>query len=366
MLLSSGPASTMYIHRVSPSDSVDPNPLLTSVHVRHTNIATSTFHRPDGERIFVSGPRRYFHIWDLPSGSIEKVSSIEAHNKEHRDMERFRLSPCGRWMAIVGVQRGRAGAGVVNILDAGTTQWIAEVRITSHGGVADFAWWRNGDGLCVAGRAGDMFEYLVSERRVVAQWTDEGAVGTTVIGLGGRASGSEPRREPSRSSAAASSLSALGGDRYMAVGSTSGIINIYDRRSISTTVAASTTTTTTTTTRAAVLQSPPSSPPPAAATASSAAQFQMLSPKPLKTIENLTRPVSTVVFSPDGQLLAVASRSQKDAFRLVHLPSCTVYRNWPTHQTPLGRVTAVAFSPDSSILAVANDAGRLRLWNVLA
>ena len=366
MLLSSGPASTMYIHRVSPSDSVDPNPLLTSVHIRHTNITTSAFHRPDGERIFVSGPRRYFHIWDLPSGSIEKVSSVEAHNKEHRDMERFRLSPCGRWMAIVGTQRGRAGAGVVNILDARTTQWIAEVRITSHGGVADFAWWRNGDGLCVAGRAGDMFEYLVSERRVVAQWTDEGAVGTTVIGLGGKASGNEPRREPSTSSAAALSVSALGGDRYMAVGSTSGIVNIYDRRSISTIVTGSssitTTTTTTTTNHAAVLQSPPSSPPPPPA----AAQFQILSPKPLKTIENLTRPVSTVVFSPDGQLLAVTSRLQKDAFRLVHLPSCTVYRNWPTHQTALGRVTAVAFSPDSSLLAVANDAGKLRLWNVLA
>lgn len=49
---------------------------------------------------------------------------------------------------------------------------------------------------------------------------------------------------------------------------------------------------------------------------------------------------------------------------IVHLPSCTVYRNWPTSSTPLGRITSVAFPPGSDMLAVANEQGKIRLWEI--
>lgn len=32
--------------------------------------------------------------------------------------------------------------------------------------------------------------------------------------------------------------------------------------------------------------------------------------------------------SPDGQMLAFASRMKKDSLRIAHLPSCTVFANW--------------------------------------
>ncbi|KAI9885840.1 MAG: Lysine-specific demethylase 7A [Watsoniomyces obsoletus] len=333
ILLSSGPSSTLYLHRVSPSDSTNPNPLLTSLHVRHTPISTTAFEPPHGNRIFLSGQRRYFHIWDLPSGTIEKVTRVQGHGNEQRKMERFKLSPCGRWMGLVGTRR-KGGVGVVNILDAQTTQWIAEARIGSHGGIADFAWWHDGEGLTIAGKAGDIIEYDLTQRCVVGQWTDEGAVGTTVIALGGGSVKGNNQKKADHHS--------LGGDRYIAVGSSSGIVNIYDRRSWFDTD----------------ISSPPSS-----------ASNQQLSipsrPKPLRALQNLTTPTSHLVFSPDGQVLAISSRWKKDALRLVHLPSCTVYRNWPTAQTPLGRITSVAFSPDSRLLAVANEAGKIRLWEIM-
>ena len=62
--------------------------------------------------------------------------------------------------------------------------------------------------------------------------------------------------------------------------------------------------------------------------------------------------------------MAFGSVHKKDALRLVHLPSCTVYRNWPTEQTPLGRVTAVGFDNASEVLAVGNDMGKIRMWEV--
>ncbi|OAA61197.1 small nucleolar ribonucleoprotein complex [Niveomyces insectorum RCEF 264] len=87
-------------------------------------------------------------------------------------------------------------------------------------------------------------------------------------------------------------------------------------------------------------------------------------PTPARVFEQLTTPVTALAFTPDGQLLAFASQHKTDALRLVHLPSCTVYRNWPTTKTPLGRITAVAFGKDSDLLAVGNDAGKTRLWEI--
>ncbi|MCJ1430636.1 hypothetical protein MMC29_008554, partial [Sticta canariensis] len=206
LLLSSGPASTLFLHHISPHPP-NSNPLLTSLHLRSTPLHTSTFLPPGGAKIFFSGRRRYFHTWDLSSGKVDKVSHVYGHGNEQRTMERFKLSPCGRWMGLVG--SGRKGGGMVNVLDARTCQWVAEVRVEGRGGVADFAWWGNGEGMVILGKGGEAVEWDGQEKRTVGRWMDEGAVGITVVALGGRGGG----------------LKALGGDRWLAVGSSSGIVN---------------------------------------------------------------------------------------------------------------------------------------------
>jgi hypothetical protein len=63
----------------------------------------------------------------------------------------------------------------------------------------------------------------------------------------------------------------------------------------------------------------------------------------------------------------MGSKWKIDALRLVHLPSCTVYSNWPTGKTPLGRVSAVAFGEDAEeglCLVVGNDKGALRGFEI--
>lgn len=225
-------------------------------------------------------------------------------------MERMKLSPCGRWIGLVG--SGRKGGGTINILDANTCQWIAQVRVEGKGGVADFAWWGDGKGMLVVGKGGEAVEWDRREKQVVAKWIDEGAVGTTVVVLGGNAAG--PKE--------------LGGDRWAAIGSSSGIVNVYDRR------------------KWVNAESIPAR------------------PKPVRAFDQLTTPTSHLEFSPDGQILCMASRWKRDALRLVHLPSCTVYRNWPTASTPLGRITAVVWAPNSDMMAVANEQGKIRLWEI--
>jgi len=310
VLLSSGLSSTLYMHHIAPTAHPIPNPQLTSVFVRGTPINTSTFH-PDGDKIFFSGRRSYFHTWDLPSGTVQKVNRVYGHKEEQRTMERFKISPCGRYMGLIG--SGKKGGGVINILNAITTQWIAAARIEGKNGVADFAWWRDGEGLTVVGKGGEVGEYSIESRSFVARWIDDGSIGATVIALGG-----------------ANGPKLIGSDRWVVIGSQSGVVNIYDRREFATE-------------KEITIKE---------------------RPEPKRRFEQLITPTSNMQISPDGQLLAFSSKWKRDALRLVHLPSCTVYRNWPTSSTPLGTITAVAFSSGSDMLAVGNEQGKIRLWEI--
>lgn len=327
LLLSSGPSSTLYLHHLASSPPAPtPNPLLTSLHIRGTPLTTTAFH-PKDSRIFLSARRRYFHVWNLQTGQVEKVTRVYGQQHEQRSMERFKLSPDGKYMALQG--SGRKGGGVINILSASTLQWTAQARVESRGGIADFAWWRDGKGLCIAGKSGEITEWSIQDQRTVARWQDEGAVGTTTLSLGGH-------HEFVKSS--------IGTDRWISIGSSSGIVNIYDRREW--------------------LASP-------APAGKAVDQPVPIAPKPTKTLDHLTTPTSHLAFSPDGQIMVMASKWKRDALRLVHLPSCTVFKNWPTSSTPLGRITGVAFCGGDivggdvhSVLAVANEQGKIKLWEI--
>ncbi|KAK4193330.1 WD40-repeat-containing domain protein [Podospora australis] len=321
ILLSTSVSSIMYLHHIDPAAHPTPNPALTSVQVKRTDLRRAAFVGSDGSEIVFAGRRRYFHSWNLSSGQVKKVSKIQGHQKEHRTMEKFRVSPDGRYMAIASSDK--KGGGMLNIVNVATMQWIAQARIDGRGGIADFCWWSDGNGLTIAGKDGQVAEWSLTTKRTVGVWRDEGSIGGTVMALGGGLKSNGPAE--------------LGGDRWVAVGNNSGILNIYDRNELIVPVKKD----------------------------GKKGQVEIKKlPTPTRTLEQLTTAISVVTFSPDGQLLAFGSVHKKDAMRLVHLPSCTVYRNWPTEQTPLGRITAVAFDANSEVLAVGNDAGKVRLWEI--
>jgi WD40 repeat protein len=315
VLLSASSASILHLHHIAPDAQPTPNPRLTSVQVKQVDVRRAEFLYPAGDKIVFGGRRKYFHTWDLPSGTVQKTTQILGHRLEHKTMERFKLSPCGRYMGIVASTK--KGGGIINVLSVGSMQWIAAARLSSRNGIADFAWWSTGDGMTILGKDGQVGEYSMESKSFLGIWHDEGCVGGIVLALGGH-----------------QGPAIIGEDRWVAVGSNSGITNIYDRNEL-------------------VL-------------ANSADDQQPLKerPTPTRTFEQLITPVTALAFSPDGQLFAFASQHKKDALRLVHLPSCTVYRNWPTQQTAIGRVTAVSFSRTSDLLAVGNDSGKVRLWDI--
>ena len=85
---------------------------------------------------------------------------------------------------------------------------------------------------------------------------------------------------------------------------------------------------------------------------------------PLHTFMNLATSIDSLAFSPDTQLLAMGSRMKKDSLRLVHVPSCTVFKNWPTSRTPLGYVHSLCFSPKGGFLAAGNAKGKVLLYRL--
>lgn len=93
-----------------------------------------------------------------------------------------------------------------------------------------------------------------------------------------------------------------------------------------------------------------------------------------------------------SEILAISSRAKKDLFKMVskfnselrtlkktwevkttlfffffpfiqvHLPSLTVFSNWPTSRTPLRYVNAFDFSPNSGYISIGNDRGKALLY----
>lgn len=118
------------------------------------------------------------------------------------------------------------------------------------------------------------------------------------------------------------SIAASTNGKYYATGSSSGVVNVYDNAGLS------------------------------------------FNSKPRKSLMQLTTQVSHLQFNPDAQILAMASKDTRDALKLVHLPSFTVFSNWPTTKTPIHYVSAMDFSPSSGYFAVGNARGRVLLYRL--
>lgn len=356
LLLTAGPSSTINLYHVSP-ESQNPNPILTSLHVKGTPITTAAFSFEPADlktagsnatsaqdtKIYLSSRRRYFHTWSLNTGTLTRISRplLQSHKKELSKPKKKELPTCERMVVSptndhVGIIANTgSNGGTFHVLSTATHQPIAQVRVESLNGIADARFYSDGSGVTIIGKNGEVTEYNIAAKRVIARWTDEAGVGITTFALGGHLASSVTSNKKIREAGQ------LGPDRWIAIGSTSGIVNIYDRSTI-----------------IKLLTDVPED------SGTTRQSTTTLRPTPTKTLDNLTTPISHLVFSSNAQVLVLASSWKNNALRLVHLPSCSVYRNWPTQRTPLGRISAVAMSPDGGYLVVGNEQGKVRCWAV--
>ncbi|KAL6998337.1 hypothetical protein U1Q18_008461 [Sarracenia purpurea var. burkii] len=86
--------------------------------------------------------------------------------------------------------------------------------------------------------------------------------------------------------------------------------------------------------------------------------------KPIKTIENLTTKVDFMKFNNDAQILAISSTMKKNSLKLIHVPSFTVFSNWPPPNQTLHYPRCLDFSPGGGFMAVGNAAGKVLLYKL--
>ncbi|KAI0045734.1 WD40 repeat-like protein [Auriscalpium vulgare] len=282
------------------------NPHLQTLHIPSLPVTAASFH-PSGSSILLTGQRPFYYTYDLQSGATTRSprglwgTTFNSSNPGSEDlsMEVTAFDPSGEVLAVAGRR------GYVHLVDwkSGAGQVVGSVK----GNAAVKAlWWARTPGgtgreLLALGEDAEVYVWDVGARRCVRRWKDDGGFGARV----------------------------LSGDRagnYIAVGSKSGIVNVYGSDAVS----------------------------------SSGSER----PKPLKAIGNLTTSISAARFNHDSQLLAIASNVKKDQMRLIHLPSLTAFSNWPTSSTPLGHVSSVDFSAGSEYVAVGNSRGRVLLYHL--
>ena len=262
------------------------NPLATSLKLTRLRVQSALFH-PTKNLVYVTGLcRRGILIWDLHSGAVRKIANtFNEEAMSSGEWSKLRISPNGGVLGIVGA------SAWLSLLSAESGQYLGACKI--DGRIADYTFTPDGSKAIIISVGGDVWEFDTTTMLVANRWRDEGGVSLTKISL-------------------------TPDNRFLAIGSLSGIVTIYDM-TIDTRI-------------------------------------------PVKTLYNLTTLITSLAFSPDGQMLVMASSGKRDQLRVVHVPAFKVFPNWPTSKTPLAVVECVDVGKNG-YLTIGRKKG-VALWKV--
>ncbi|KAK7083460.1 U3 snoRNP protein [Halocaridina rubra] len=243
----------------------------------------------DGKK-FVAGSSvdNHFYVYDMESSKETRIvwkKKIDKVPKEH-----FYTSPDGELLVFFG------HGGKIFLYDTETLSIVDIMQAPHIAASATF----NSDGsrMYTFGTTGDICIWDMHARECVHKFYDEGCISGSTISM-----------SPN--------------DQYLACGSKSGVVNIYDVASLSS-----------------------------------------VTPQPVKALLNLTTSVTSLSFNSSSEVLAMASNRLSNALKLVHFPSMTVFENFPIVGKTTRPVESLQFSPQSGFLAVGNKVGSAQLFRL--
>lgn len=282
LLLTAGLDKTLHLFQVDGTT----NAKVENVYVKDLPVLDAKF-TVGGSRVVLSGPRSYFFSYDLEAGRITKIPGLSG--RKEKKLNKFEVSKSGDRMVFLGSD------GYLSLASTKSYEWIGNMKM--NGDVKSATFCDNDRYLLSTGTDGQVYKWDLRTRKCVFVHQDEGSLSSGAI-------------------------AASGDNKYYAVGSDSGVVNVYNHAGLS------------------------------------------AQDKPRKALMNLTTRIDSLKFSSDSQILAMASKDTKDALKFVHLPSFTVFSNWPTARTPLNYVSAMDFSPSNGFFAVGNAKGRVLLYRL--
>ncbi|KAL7299449.1 hypothetical protein TKK_0007692 [Trichogramma kaykai] len=87
-------------------------------------------------------------------------------------------------------------------------------------------------------------------------------------------------------------------------------------------------------------------------------------PQPVKILLNLQTSITALKFNPTSEILAFASSKKENAFKMLHMPTLTVFQNFPTRDTKMSMVQNISFSPGSGYMGIGNNRGCAQLYRL--
>ncbi|XP_046552431.1 U3 small nucleolar RNA-associated protein 18 homolog [Haliotis rubra] len=265
------------------------NPKIQSVFFDDFPIHTAHFSR-NGEEIIVGSDRKNFMFYDMIGGKVGNVPRMK--RLEGNNLARFEVSPDGKYLVFLGKY------GSMHVLSAKTKEWITSLKM--NGDVYCVSFTRDSTRMFSFGDTGSVFVWDMNTMSCVHTFIDEGCV-------------------------KGASIAVSPNNQYVACGSQSGIVNIYDADTCQ----------------------------------------KSSSPKPLKAIMNLTTVCNKAKFNCTSEILAIASNENMKALKLVHFPSLQVFSNFPEQTDRQLQVPkCLDFSPNGGYMAVGNQKGQALLYRL--
>jgi len=265
------------------------NKAVETVYFQDMPIFNAQFAGSTHDQVIACGRRPFFYWVDLNVGVVNRVPGILG--RDEKSLETMAVSPDGSLLSFIG------NDGHVLLVSQKSKQLVGNVKMNEGAHCATFS--SDGNHLYSGGNRGRVYCWDLRTRRLMYHFQDKGSLWTR-------------------------SLAVAAQHGKIAVGSSSGVVNVYDLAEL----------------------------------------HGQRRPEPEKEVMSLVTAVDGVSFNHDGQLLAFFSRRKRDAFRLLNMNTMTVVQNWPTSNTPVHYASAVAFSPRSDMITVGNDRGRCLLYKL--
>uniref|UniRef100_A0A8C6R3C7 U3 small nucleolar RNA-associated protein 18 homolog n=2 Tax=Nannospalax galili TaxID=1026970 RepID=A0A8C6R3C7_NANGA len=266
------------------------NPKIQSIYLDRFPIFKACFSANGEEVLATSMHSKVLYVYEMLAGKLIPVHQVRG--LKEKIVKRFEVSPNGSFLLITGI------AGFSHLLSMKTKELIGSMKI--NGRVAASTFSSDSKKIYVSSGDGEVYIWDVNSRKCINRFVDEGSL----CGL---------------------SIATSRNGQYVACGSNSGVVNIYNQDSC----------------------------------------LQETNPKPIKAIMNLVTGATYLTFNPTTEILAIASRKMKEAVRLVHLPSCTVFSNFPViKKSSISRVQTMDFSPRGGYFALGNEKGKALMYRL--
>ena len=146
------------------------NPKIQSVVFKDMPIYHAEFH-PSGNQIVISGRRKFYYIYDIQSGIIDRCPGI--WGRDEKSLEKFSISPCGRYIAFLGT------SGTIILVSYLTKQWYGDLKLNKS--VESVDWTSDGKYIFGFSGEGEVYQFDVESKECVKRWTDDGCLGPTTV-----------------------------------------------------------------------------------------------------------------------------------------------------------------------------------------